>query len=62
MLGTADELHSGEDRDSAGQKHGEAAHLHSALLASGCSGLVPPHKWPASGGVVDVVEQTALGN
>jgi len=62
VLGTADELHAGEDRDAAGQEHGEAAHLHTTLLASGCSSLVPPHEWPAAGGVVDVVEEAALGN
>jgi len=62
VLGTADELHAGEDRDATGQEHGEAAHLHATLLASGCSSLVPPHEWPAAGGVVDVVEEAALGN
>lgn len=60
MLGTADELNAGEDGYAAGQEHGEAAHLHAALLAGSCSGLVPPHERPAPGGVVDVVEEAAL--
>lgn len=60
MLGTADKLHAREDGDAAGQEHGKATHLHASLLAGGCSGLVPPHKRPAAGGIVDVIEETAL--
>ena len=60
VLGTADELYTGEERDAAGQQHGEATHLHVAILAGGGPGLVPPNERPAPGRVVDVIEQAAL--
>jgi hypothetical protein len=61
MLGTADELDAREQRDSAWQKHGEAAHLHVAFLTGCGSGLVPSDKWPAARCIVDVIEEAALG-
>jgi hypothetical protein len=48
VLWTADELDAREQRDSAWQQHGEAAHLHVPFLASGRAGLIPSHEWPAT--------------
>lgn len=60
LEGAADELDSGEDVDAAGQQHGEALHPHSAVAAGPGGGPVPLVEVPASGLVVDVVEQTVL--
>lgn len=62
MFRTADELNAREQRDSAGQEHGKAAHLHATVLAGERTGLIPPDEWPASRGIVNVIEQAALGH
>lgn len=62
MLRAAHELDAGEQRDAAGQQHGEATHLHVPVLAGGRPGLVPPDERPAPGRVVDVVEEATLGH
>lgn len=62
VLWAAHELDTGEQRDSAGQQHGEASHLHVSVLACGGAGLIPPDERPASGRVVDVVKQATLGH
>lgn len=62
MFRTAHKLDSREQGDSAGQEHGEAAHLHTTVLAGEGSGLVPPDERPAPGRIVDVIEQATLGH
>lgn len=62
VLGTADELDAGEQRNAARQQHGKAAHLHAAILAGGRSGLVPARERPAARRIVNVIEQAALGH
>lgn len=62
MLRTAHELNTWEEGDATRQQHGEAAHLHSAILTSERTSLIPPHERPAPGRVVDVIEQAALGH
>lgn len=62
MLWAAHELDTGEQRDSTGQQHGEATHLHVSVLAGCGAGLIPPDERPAPGRVVDVVKQATLGH
>lgn len=62
MLRTAHELDAWEEGDAARQQHGEAPHLHSAVLTSQGASLIPPHERPAPGRIVDVIEQAALGH
>lgn len=60
MLWAADKLDAGEEGNSTRQEHGEASHLHVALLARCRSSLVPSWEGPATGRVVNVIEQTSF--
>ena len=62
LEGAADELDAGEDVDAAGQQHREALDPHAAITASAGGSPVPLVKVPAPGLVVDVVEETVLGD
>ena len=60
LVRTADELHTRENVDAAGQEHGEALEPHAAVGASGAGRRVPRVVVAALGLVVDVVEEAVL--
>lgn len=62
MFGAADKLDAWEETYAARQQHGEGAKTQPALSARSASCGVPPGELPAPALVVDVVEETALGD
>lgn len=62
MLRAADEFHSGEQADATGQEHSEGPQSQAPLGAGASGGGVPAGELPAPRLVVDVVEETALGD
>lgn len=60
VLGAAHKLDAREQRNAARQQHGEAAHLHAALLARSRSRLVPAAERPAARRIMNVIEEAAF--
>lgn len=56
MLGTANELDTGEEGDATGQQHREAFELHLAVLTAQAGRRVPLPELPALGLVVNMIE------
>lgn len=62
MLRTANKLNAREERYATGKEHGETPHLHATVLAGSSSGLVPSDEGPATGCIVDMIEEATLGH
>lgn len=62
MFGAANEFDPAEEGDSARQKHGKGPQLEAPFLASVGSRRIPSAEGPAIALVVNVVEETVLGD